>query len=153
MLAHTTEIRRLLFRSAKRVPVDLSAQFHVVRQEVAAERTHNRFKAHESQFAVSGRLQDISIGGAMARLEPGTQHPQDGDFLVFRLPQAQIKEDLVAQVLHSVAGEEEGARVHVKFVGLSELNRLKLTKFLHDQEAGAPAPAATDETPSAAPSS
>lgn len=128
--AHSSEIKKMYFRNAPRIPVELTTQFYIVREEVAAERSHAKFKAQESQFALQGTLQDLSLGGVLVKLDLTENKPETGDLIVFRLPEAQIKEDLVSQVMGSSEEDQKHMNVHLQFIGLNELNRLKLNKFI-----------------------
>lgn len=148
---HVGNIQKLLFRNAPRVAVSVQTQFYVVRQEVAQERAHFQFKAQESQYALTGELKDISQSGAMAELQVTKSSPRLGDVIVFKLPQAQIKEDLVGQVVGTSSAGDHALNVHLQFAGMNELNRLKLNKFIQIVENQAPAPESAPESP--APSS
>ena len=147
--AHTTDIHKMFFRNAPRVAVHQETQFYIVRQEVAAERTHTKFKAEESQFALHGAIQDISLGGALVRVQLTANKPETGDMMVFRLPEAQIKEDLVTQVMGLSEQGKFECNVHLQFVGLNELNRLKLNKYIQiaQERAEAAPPVAGDAQP------
>ncbi|HEX7927578.1 MAG TPA: PilZ domain-containing protein, partial [bacterium] len=128
-LAHTDQIRRLFFRNAPRIPVDMAAQFYVVRQE-AAEKSHALLRARDSQFMINGKLKDLSVGGALALVAVDDTSPHDGDTLIFRLPAAQIRDDVVADVVRTVPQGGNQLFVHLQFAGLKELDRLKLNKYL-----------------------
>jgi c-di-GMP-binding flagellar brake protein YcgR len=128
-LAHTDQIRRLFFRNALRVAVDIASQFYVVRQE-AAEKSHALLRARDSQYVVTGKLKDLSVGGALAFFTVDETSPHDGDTLIFHLPPAQIKDDLVAEVVRTVPAGGNELQVHLQFAGLKELDRLKLNKYL-----------------------
>lgn len=145
---HATEISKLLFRLAPRIAVSVATQFYVIRQEIAAERSHFKFKAQESQYALQGELKDISLGGAMVELVVTNTAPQEGDVIVFRLPEAQIKEDVVAQVVGTSSNSDHSLTTHLQFAGMNELNRLKLNKFIQIVEHSAPAPQPVQESPS-----
>lgn len=148
IFAHATEITKLLFRLAPRISVSVDTQFYVIRQEIAAERSHFKFKAQESQYALKGVVKDISLGGAMAELVVTNSAPQKGDVIIFRLPEAQIKEDVVAQVVGISRNSNQILNTHLEFVGMNELNRLKLNKFIQIVERSAPAPQPVQESPS-----
>ncbi len=102
----------------------------MIRQEVAHDRTAGSLKAMDSQYKIAGTIRDLSMGGALV---VGTsQHEQlhDGDMIVFTLPEANIREPLVTQVVGILPLEDGRIQFHLQFQGLKELNRLKLARFL-----------------------
>jgi hypothetical protein len=133
-LEHSTSIRKLLFRNAPRVPVELDVHFFVVKQEVAAEHKHRTFKRHESQYSLLGKIVDLSLGGLRLIAELPGQKPVEGDIVVFQLPQANIKDDMVAEVIDVVAPQQDTIQMHMQFIGSKEINRLKLSKFLQVEQ-------------------
>jgi c-di-GMP-binding flagellar brake protein YcgR len=128
-LEHTDQIQRLFFRNAPRIELDLATEFYVVRQE-AAEKSHALLRARDSQYLIKGRLRDLSVGGALAFVPVNETTPHDGDTLIFRLAPAQIRDDLVAEVVRTAPVEGNLLKVNLQFVGLKELDRLKLNKYL-----------------------
>ena len=132
-LEHSTSIRKLLFRHAPRIPVELDVHFFVVKQEVASEHKHRTFKRHESQYSMLGKILDLSLGGMRLIAELPGQKPVEGDIVVFQLPQANIKDDVVAEVIDVVAPQQDMIQMHMQFVGTKEINRLKLSKFLQNE--------------------
>lgn len=130
MCAHTRSISRLLFRNADRIEVDIPTELYVIRQEFTNERTAGHLKALDSQYRMNGAIRDISIGGALMIAEGHHDRLHDGDMIVFRLPAAQIKDDLVGQVVGLLPLDDGTTQIHLQFLGLRELNRLKLGKFL-----------------------
>jgi len=129
-LSHTREIQKYLVRNAPRTSIDLDTRFFVVKQEVAAEKSHTHFTAGESQYAFKGRLRDLSMGGGLLVIPTSDKNPEVGDIVVFRLPDAQIAEDLVARVMRLTPLGEENLQVHLRFAQMKEIARLKLSKFL-----------------------
>ena len=130
MCGHTRSISRLLFRNADRVQVDIATEFYVIRQEFTNERTAGHLRALDSQFRFDGAIKDISIGGALAATQDSQERLHEGDMVVFHLPAAQIKDDLVAQVVGMFGRDDGSTAVHLQFLGMRELNRLKLGKYL-----------------------
>lgn len=130
MCGHTRAISRLMFRNADRIEVDIPSEFYVIRQEFTNERTAGHLRTLDSQYRFDGALKDISIGGALVLADGKLERLNEGDIVVFRLPLAQIKDDLVAQVTGMFARDDGHTQVHLQFLGLRELNRLKLGKFL-----------------------
>jgi len=147
-LEHSTSIRKLLFRNAPRVPFALDVHFFVVKQEVAAEHKHRTFKRHESQYSLLGKILDLSLGGLRLIAELPGQKPVEGDIVVFQLPQANIKDDLVAEVIGVVSPQQDMIQMHMQFVGSKELNRLKLSKFLQVEQERQGQPAEAPPPPS-----
>ena len=133
-LEHSTSVRKLLFRNAPRVSVGLDVHFFVVKQEVAAEHKHRTFKRHESQYSLLGKILDLSLGGLRLSAELPGQKPAEGDIVVFQLPQANIKDDLVAEVIDVVAPQQDMIQMHLQFIGTKEINRLKMSKFLQGEQ-------------------
>lgn len=133
-LAHTNEIRRLLFRNAVRVTVDFGAQFYVVRQDAIEDKARAALRPQDSQYVMAGQLRDVSIGGALALIADASQAPETGDMVIYRMPEAQVQTDLVAQVVKKVARSDGQTQIHLQFVGLKELDRLKLNRFILDQQ-------------------
>ena len=129
-VGHTREIQKYLVRNAPRTSIDLDTRFFVVKQEVAAEKSHTHFKAEESQYAFKGRLRDLSMGGGLLVIPTSDKNPEVGDIVVFRLPDAQIAEDLVARVMRLTPLGAENLQVHLQFAQMKEIARLKLSKFL-----------------------
>jgi c-di-GMP-binding flagellar brake protein YcgR len=130
MCAHTRDISRMLFRNADRIEVGIPTEFYVIRQEFANERTAGHLRALDSQYRFDGEIKDISIGGALVLADGGQDRLHEGDMVVFRLVDAQIKDDVVGQVMGLFARDDGKTQVHLQFLGLRELNRLKLGKFL-----------------------
>jgi c-di-GMP-binding flagellar brake protein YcgR len=145
-LAHTNEIERLLFRNAVRVPVDFATQFYVVRQDAIEDKSRAALRPQDSQYVLTAQVRDVSIGGALAVVADPSQSPEGGDMVIFRMPEAQVHADMVAQVLRKVDRPDGQAQLHLLFVGLKELDRLKLNRFIMEQQDAAgssvpPAPA------------
>jgi len=142
LLAHTKAISRMLFRTAERIETALPVQLYIIRQEYTSDRSIAHFKVIDSQFVIDGILRDLSIGGALAEAKGGQDQLHDGDIVVFQLPGAQIRDDLVSQVTGMLPLDEGDAfQIHLQFQGMKELNRLKLSKFLEGLKAhGFPPP-------------
>ena len=130
MCSHTRDISRMLFRNADRIDVTIPTEFYVIRQEFANERTAGHLRAMDSQYRFDGDIKDISIGGALVVAGSAQDRLHEGDMVVFRLPDAQIKDDVVGQVVGLFARDDGRSQAHLQFLGLRELNRLKLGKFL-----------------------
>lgn len=130
LCGHTRAVSRLLFRNADRIEVEIPTEFYVIRQEFTSERTAGSLRALDSQFRFDGAIVDISIGGALISSPSTTEHLHEGDMVVFKLPVAQIKDDVVAQCVGLFPRDDETTQVHLQFLGLRELNRLKLGKYL-----------------------
>ena len=146
-IEHTTAIRKLLYRAAPRSPVSIDGHFFVVKEEFASEKRHKAFKRNESQFSLPGHIVDLSLGGLRIMAVAPETRPAEGDIIVFQLPQARIKDDLVAEVLYTESPTPNEFQMHLRFVGIKELDRLKLNKYLQmqresEQEAEAQASAA-----------
>jgi hypothetical protein len=161
-LEHSHAIRKLLFRHTPRVTtMAIDVHFFVIKQEVAAERQHRAFKRHESQYSILGRVEDLSLGGLRMVCELPGQKPVEGDIIVFQFPPANIKDDLVAEIIEATSPKPNWIELRLQFIGMKEINRLRLSKFLQDQreareQAGAAAAAqagtpAGAESPSPAP--
>jgi c-di-GMP-binding flagellar brake protein YcgR len=133
-IAHTNEIRRLLFRNAVRVPVEFSAQFYVVRQDAIEDKARAALRPQDSQYVLTVQMRDVSIGGGLALVADPDQAPDTGDMVIFRLPEAQVQSDLVAQVVRKSSRSDGQAQLHLQFAGLKELDRLKLNRFILDQQ-------------------
>jgi c-di-GMP-binding flagellar brake protein YcgR len=133
-LTHTNEIKRLLFRNAVRVSVDFPAQFYVVRHDAIEDKARAALRPQDSQYVMTGQVGDVSIGGALAVIADPAQAPETGDMVIFRMPEAQVQTDLVAQVVKKVPRSDGPAQIHLQFVGLKELDRLKLNRFILDQQ-------------------
>jgi len=133
-VAHTNEIRRLLFRNAVRVPIDLPSQMYVVRQDAIEDKARAALRPQDSQYVLDAQLRDLSVGGALAFAADASQAPATGDMVIFRLPEAQVQSDLVAQVVKKVARQDGQVQIHLQFAGLKELDRLKLNRFILDQQ-------------------
>lgn len=138
---HTRNISRLFFRNAERVNAEIPAELYVVRQEFASERATGGLKALDSQYRFNGSIRDISIGGALVIAEGRQERLNEGDMIVFRLPAAQIRDDIVGQVMGVMLLDDGNTQIHLQFVGLKELNRLKLGKYLSRLKGDTPAPA------------
>ena len=128
-LEHSETIRRMFFRNAPRIPVDIPMEFYVVRKD-ATEKTALQLRARDAQYTVKAALKDLSVGGGLVFAKQDSGTPQEGDTLIFQLPAAQIREDLVAEVVRTVPRAEGERQLHLQFAGLKELDRLKLNKYL-----------------------
>lgn len=150
-VSHTEDIQKLMFRNAPRLSVDLSTRFYVVKQEVAEARGHGHFKASESQFAFEGQLRDLSVGGSLLVTPVSPKNPQIGDLAVFRLPSAQIHEELVAEVVRHTPLPGDFLQIHLRFSGMKEINRLKINRFLQTlAETAVPPPGGEEKASQAA---
>jgi PilZ domain len=127
---HTRTISRLLFRNADRIDVEIPTEFYVIRQEFTNERTASHLRALDSQYRIDGVIRDISIGGALVVSQGKEERVHEGDMIVFKLPAAQIKDDVVGQCMGLFPRDDDTTQIHLQFMGLRELNRLKLGKFL-----------------------
>jgi len=143
VVEHTNEIRRLLFRHAVRVPVDFPAQFYVVRQDAIEDKARAALRPQDSQYVLTPQMRDISIGGALAAVSDAAEAPDAGDMVIFRLPEAQVQSDLVAQVVRRVDQADGKVHLHLQFAGLKELDRLKLNRFILDQQEAMGSPPAS----------
>lgn len=130
ILQHSNDIQKLAFRNAPRMEVALEEKFYVVRQEIAAERGHRKFKAQDSQYSFKGAVKDLSIGGALVITPATSNNPEVGDWVMFRLPEAQILDDMVGEVVRLTPLDDSKVQVHLRFSGIKEINRLKMNKFL-----------------------
>jgi hypothetical protein len=130
MLSHTRAISRMLFRNADRIEVEIPTELYVIRQEFTNERTAGHLKALDSQYRIDGAIKDISIGGAFVLAQGHHDRLHEGDMVVFKLAEAQIKDDVVGQIVGLLPRDDGTTQVHLQFLGLRELNRLKLGKFL-----------------------
>jgi c-di-GMP-binding flagellar brake protein YcgR len=140
LLQHTRDIQKMLFRNAPRSMVSLDTTFFVVRQQVASEKSHTQFKAGDSQYSFLGNVRDLSIGGALAVVPVSDQNPHVGDWVVFQLPDAQIKDDMVGEVVRLTPIADGHLQVHLRFAGIKEINRLKMNKYLSSLEEPQPEP-------------
>lgn len=139
LCGHTREIRRLLFRDADRVQVDLPAECFLIRQEIAGDRAATSLRAQDAQFRFNAQIRDISIGGARLLAEVPEGRVSDGDMIIFGLSAARLQFDLVAQAVGMVARDAQHMQIHLQFLGLREMDRLKLGKYLVSmKEKGAP---------------
>jgi len=145
LLAHTRDIARMLFRHADRVSSEIATQFFVIRQEFAADRSAAQLKVLDSQYRFDGNIVDLSIGGALVMAKGRQERLHEGDVVVFRLPGAQMRDDVVSQVVGSLSLEAEATQLHLQFMGMKELNRLKLSKFLTTLKESSLPPAAGEE--------
>ena len=133
-VAHTTEVQKLMFRNAPRLDVDLETRFFIVKKEAAGSKTMMAFKAADSQYSFNGRIKDLSIGGSLLVTPSTKNNPEVGDMAVFQVHQAQIHEDLVAEVVRLTPLPDNFLQVHLRFQGIKEINRLKLNRFLEELE-------------------
>ncbi|MCH8075252.1 MAG: PilZ domain-containing protein [SAR324 cluster bacterium] len=139
-MGHTDDISRMLFRNAERVHMDLDTQFFVIRQEYATNRALASLKAVESQYRIQGSIRDLSTGGALVVADARKTALEDGDIIIFTLPQAQIREDLVSQVVGIMEPEKDVLQFHLQFQGMKEINRLKVSRFLDRLKENPPTP-------------
>ncbi|MDH4225780.1 MAG: PilZ domain-containing protein [Deltaproteobacteria bacterium] len=139
-LAHTAEIRKLHYREAPRIPVNLTTQFFVIKQDKATAHPASYYRAEESKYSFQGRFMDISLGGIALMAPPGDFPVQAGDVLVFHLFEANIKENVISRVLKSETIEGGGMKIHGKLTGIREINRLKLSKYLQSVQDVPPPP-------------
>lgn len=145
-LDHTRHITRMLFRAAVRRNMDIETQFYVIRREFASIKSAHRVQ--DSQYMFGGRLLDLSEGGALVEADEG-KNLNDGDLLVFKFPQAHIKDDLAGTVVGGIPLESGSHRVHLQFHNMKEINRLKIARFLvtlKEQEAAAKNPPPPEES-------
>lgn len=139
LCGHTLDIQRMLFRNADRVQVDLPVQCFLIRQDIASDRTATSLRAQDAQTRFEGRIKDISIGGALLFAEITQDKVAEGDVVLFALNAALLKFDLVAQAVGVVPQDEAHLRLNLQFLGLREMDRLKLGKYLVGlKEKGAP---------------
>ena len=137
-MGHTHDISRMLFRNAERVHMELETNFFVIRQEYATNRALASLKAVESQYKIRGSIRDLSTGGALVVADARDTVLQDGDIIIFTLPDAQIREDLVSQVVGIMEPEKDVIQFHLQFQGMKEINRLKVSRFLDRLKENAP---------------
>ncbi len=130
----------MLFRNAERIDTEISTHIYVIRHEFASERSAAHMKLADSQYRFPGVIRDLSIGGALAVAEGRQERLHDGDLVLFRLPDAQIKDDLVCQVMGAFVRDDGNTQIHLQFVGMKELNRLKLGKYLASLKDNPPPP-------------
>lgn len=130
VLEHSQAINRMLFRNAERIETHLPIRLYVIRQEYTGDRSIAHMKALDSQYMFEGTIVDLSIGGALVSVDKGHERLHEGDMIVFQLPDAHIKDDIVAQVVGIFPSDEGNTQIHLQLTGLKELNRLKLSKYL-----------------------
>lgn len=144
-MGHTHDISRMLFRNAERVHMDMETQFFVIRQEYTTNRALASLKAVESQYRIKGSIRDLSTGGALVVADAETTVLEDGDVIIFTLPNAQIREDLVSQVVGIMEPKDGVLQFHLQFQGMKEINRLKINRFLDRLKENPPPPKNADE--------
>ncbi len=99
----------------------------------------------DSQYRISGSILDLSTGGALVVGDARKIALEDGDIIIFSLPDAQIREDLVSQVVGILKPNEDTIKFHLQFQGLKEINRLKINRFLAKLKAEATPPPDEEE--------
>lgn len=139
-MGHTHDISRMLFRNAERVNMEMDAQFFVIRQEYTTNRALASLKAVESQYRIQGSIRDLSTGGALVVADARKTKLEEGDIIIFTLPDAQIREDLVSQVVRILEQENDQIQFHIQFQGMKEINRLKISRFLDRLKENPPPP-------------
>ena len=142
ILEHSSDIQKLAFRNAPRMEVALEEKFYVVRQEIADNRGHSKFKAQDSQYSFVGSIKDLSSGGARGLFPLAKQNPEVGDWVMFRLPEAQILQNMVGEGVRLTPLDDSKLQLHLRFTGIKEINRLKMNRYLEVLHAPGPQQAA-----------
>ncbi len=149
VLTHTKEIRKIIEREHERIPVKLPTtlyqlsdqHLHLSRRELHQTREDGQLPALE------GIITNISQGGLhfISSQPQGTFWEQD--IVMFDIPGISTRDELQAQVL-SISTEQGRNRFNLQFFHLTDLEHLKLHKFILRLKEMTPTPALHEKTDS-----
>jgi len=122
---HSTSIKKLQTREYDRYVLQFQRKFFFIVSKAGG-------KTNEKGYAgvsCMGQVQDISLGGLRIFIKELPPKVQVGTSVVFFLKEAAIKKELQAKIVR-LSMQENTQSIHLQFVGLTELNRLHLQKFI-----------------------
>ena len=86
-------------------------------------------KEDERLLELDGEITNLSLGGLHFTTRAGQQKFWEKNFVMLRIPGVTTRHDLQAQIL-SIATRQGKFQINLKFFHLSDVERLKLNKFL-----------------------
>ena len=130
ILRHTKDIKKLQIRISERLPMDMIMNFQFLTTEQFEIRKQNEQKKFQVK-KFSGRIKDMGAGGLKVELKKLHQESiSKGDFFLFHLPYASLRENLAASVVE-VVSKESKSYIHLKFKDIDLLTHMKLNQYLH----------------------
>ncbi|MBF0278590.1 MAG: PilZ domain-containing protein [SAR324 cluster bacterium] len=131
VLGHTRDIKKIIEREFERIPICLiSTMFQLTNRQVNLPKNELQLlKEDELLPELDGEITDLSLGGLYFTARGEQQKLWEKNFVMFRIPGVMTRNDLQAQVV-SIASRQGKFHVNLKFFHLSDVERLKLNKFL-----------------------
>ena len=128
IVKHTNTIKKLFVRNYERVELNLVSQIEYVTPE-----NYEAVKGQLNQLVgvgfFEGTIVDLSLGGLKIEVLDIPREIQQGHILLFHLDEAKIRQKLPAKLLR-IRQLEQGCSLHLSFIQMRELERMKLRKFI-----------------------
>ncbi|MGK0290323.1 MAG: c-di-GMP-binding flagellar brake protein YcgR [bacterium] len=129
VMRHTGLIERLHKRQFDRYQISFPANFNFSSRALIEEG-----KKHFTNFQAKVEVKDLSTGGLRCTVPTLAENVALGDSVTFQLPQAKLKKQIQSRIVR-INRKENEVDVHIRFLNLSELNRLFIQRFLENESA------------------
>lgn len=149
VLGHTRDIRKMFIREFERVELAIAANFCMIEESIMEDDENQApmpVRLDSPLDSFDGTIIDLSLGGLKVHFTDPPAGADVGNLLVFRLPQANVREDLMARILR-INPSKNGVDYHLQFFRLRELARMKLNKMLHNVKKESEAQSTEGKTP------
>lgn len=131
VLSHSDQIRKIIEREFERIPVHLLSTLYILagKQVNLNKKALRVLKESEELRYVDGNIADLSGGGLSFLTSGAVSFFHEKRVVLFEIPGLAPQMDLQAQII-SVVPIKGKHEIHLKFFHLSDIERLKLNKFI-----------------------
>jgi hypothetical protein len=131
VMEHTDKIKKLPKREDDRYRVQFKRKFYFITSVDGLKSIGDE----PSNISCIGLVDDMSIGGMKFIVDELPESAVVGTTVVFKLKEANIKQEIQGNIIRLNQSSDEKTDVHVQFYDMSELNRLYLQKFIATKNA------------------
>lgn len=131
VLEHTDKIKKLPKREDDRYGLQFKRKIYFITTADGLK----TIGEEPSNVSCIGLIDDMSIGGMKFIVKELPEQAVVGTTVVFKLKEANIKQEIQGNIVRLNESDSEKTDVHVQFYDMSELNRLYLQKFIATQNA------------------
>ncbi len=131
VLGHTNEIRQIVERESERFSVQLQTSLFLLSDHQIGLSTKELQQLREEVPLpmLHGAITDVSLGGLNFQTDEALEEFGEKGVVLVAVPGVNIRDELQARIL--TIGESRGVKnLHLQFVHLRDIERLKLNKFL-----------------------
>ena len=131
VLEHTHEVKQIVEREFERVPLQIFTTLYQLSEAQLSLPTKalNRLKEEQALPFWDGTLIDLSLGGANLVTSDDLETLGERDIVILTIPGVQVRDHFQARVL-AIVPQQGKFHLHLQFLPLKDIERLKLNKFL-----------------------